>query len=200
MSRSSKVGCLVVLFCLLSFAVSAYAHPHVFADVGVVAEFDQGGFVGIRNHWVYDEMYSSALVSSAGHSGGGSFSDRESEWLKAAILGPIAEKNYYNYVQAEASFLKAEGIRNFKASMKGGKLVLDFLVAFSVPVVSDYTMLVIVVSDPTNYIQMTTDMENADVSAPKGLEVEFFADGLEGLTLFRGFRSEIQGLYLRFKR
>ena len=188
------------LIFLLFLAVSANAHPPVYADVGVVAEFDQGGFVGIRNHWVYDEMYSTAMASSAGHSGAGAFTAKEVEWLKAAILGPIQEKNYFNYVQVEASFLKAEGVKDFKASMKNGKLVLDFVVTFSVPAASDYVMLVIVVSDPTNYVQMTTDMEKADVSAPKGLEVEFFADGLEGLTLFRGFRSEIQGLYLRFKR
>ena len=190
----------VALIFFLFFAVSANAHPHVFADVGVVAEFDQGGFIGIRNHWVYDEMYSAAMASSVGYSGAGDFTAEQNKRLEAAIMGPIEGKNFFNYVQVEASFLKAEGVKGFKAAMKNGKLVLDFVVKFSVPVASDYVMLVIVVSDPTNYIQMTTDMENADVSAPKGLEVEFFADGLEGLTLFRGFRSEIQGLYLRFKR
>jgi hypothetical protein len=61
-------------------------------------------------------------------------------------------------------------------------------------------MLVVVVADPTNYIQMTSDMENADVDAPKSLEVEYFADALDGLSLFKAFRSEVEGLYLRFKK
>ena len=61
-------------------------------------------------------------------------------------------------------------------------------------------MLVVVVADPTNYIQMTTDMENAVVDAPKTIEVEYFSDALEGLTLFKAFRSEIEGLYLRYKK
>jgi hypothetical protein len=43
-------------------------------------------------------------------------------------------------------------------------------------------------------------MENADVDAPKSLEVEYFSDALDGLTLFKAFRSEIEGLYLRFKK
>ena len=175
------------------------AHPHVFADVSVVAEFDQGGFSGIKNHWVYDELYSAAMAASMGYDGK-AFSKEANEKLKAAILGPLQESNYYNYVQIEADFLKAEGVKNFKATMKDGKLVLDFTVKFTVPVTADYTMLVIVVSDPTNYIQMTTDMENADVNAPDGLDIEFFADGLNGLTLFRAFRSDIQGLFLRFKK
>jgi ABC-type uncharacterized transport system, periplasmic component len=188
-----------VLAFIVALAVSAMAHPHVFADVSVVAEFDQGGFSGIKNHWVYDELYSAAMAASMGYDGK-AFSKEANEKLKAAILGPLQESNYYNYVQIEADFLKAEGVKNFKATMKDGKLVLDFTVKFTVPVTADYTMLVIVVSDPTNYIQMTTDMENADVNAPDGLDIEFFADGLNGLTLFRAFRSDIQGLFLRFKK
>ena len=188
-----------VLALIVALAISAMAHPHVFADVSVVAEFGPGGFTGIKNHWVYDELYSAAMAASMGYDGK-AFSKEANEKLKAAILGPLQESNFYNYIQIEADFLKAEGIKNFKATMKDGKLVLDFTVKFTVPVTADYTMLVIVVSDPTNYIQMTTDMENADVNAPDGLDIEFFADGLNGLTLFRAFRSDIQGLFLRFKK
>jgi hypothetical protein len=61
-------------------------------------------------------------------------------------------------------------------------------------------MLVIAVADPSNYIQVTTDMENADVDGPESLDIEFFNDGLQGLTLFRAFQSDIEGLYLRFKK
>ena len=188
-----------VLAFIVALAVSAMAHPHVFADVSVVAEFGPGGFTGIKNHWDYDELYSAAMAASMGYDGK-AFSKEANEKLKAAILGPLQESNFYNYIQIEADFLKAEGVKNFKATMKDGKLVLDFTVKFTVPVTADYTMLVIVVSDPTNYIQMTTDMENADVNAPDGLDIEFFADGLNGLTLFRAFRSDIQGLFLRFKK
>ena len=188
-----------VLALIVALAISAMAHPHVFADVSVVAEFGPGGFTGIKNHWVYDELYSAAMAASMGYDGK-AFSKEANEKLKAAILGPLQESNFYNYIQIEADFLKAEGVKNFKATMKDGKLVLDFTVKFTVPVTADYTMLVIVVSDPTNYIQMTTDMENADVNAPDGLDIEFFADGLNGLTLFRAFRSDIQGLFLRFKK
>jgi hypothetical protein len=59
---------------------------------------------------------------------------------------------------------------------------------------------VIAVADPSNYIQVTADMENADVDGPESFDIEFFNDGLQGLTLFRAFRSDIEGLYLRFKK
>ena len=75
-----------------------------------------------------------------------------------------------------------------------------FAAKFEIPVTADYTMFVVVVSDPTNYIQMTTDMENADVDAPDELDVDFFDDGLDGLVLFRSFVFAPQGLFLRFKK
>ena len=187
------------LFTVGLVAIAA-AHPHVFVDATITAIFDGKGLSGIKNHWVYDEMYSAATFASADSDGNGQLSAKETEQLKNGILGPIASSNYYNYVLVGTEFLPAKGVKNFKAEMKNGKLALDFTVSFSIPVKQDYTMATVAVNDPTNYIQMTTDMEEADVEAPDELDVDFFADNLKGLTLFRAFRSEIQGLYMRFKK
>ena len=177
----------ILTACLAALAV---AHPHVYADVTVKAVFDHDGFVGVRNHWIFDEMYSAAMSASVA----------ASEKIKKTVLGPIASSNYYNYVLVGTNFLQARDIKNFKAEIKNGRLVLDFTVAFSVPAKPDYTMVTIVVNDPTNYIQMTTDMDEADVDAPDEMDVEFFADNVKGLTLFRAFSSDVEGLYLRFKK
>lgn len=193
-------GLLLLLMLVPVLAAQAFAHPHVFADVKVKVLYDATGFVGIENHWTYDEAYSIAMLSSVDKDGDGKISAGELSSLQTAILGPIEKSNYYNYVQAGSNFLSAKRIRDFKASMVKGKLVLDFVTEFSMPAGADWTMLVVVVADPTNYIQMTSDMENADVDAPKSLEVEYFSDALDGLTLFKAFRSEIEGLYLRFKK
>lgn len=193
-------GLLMLVSLVAVLAVQVSAHPHVFADVKVKILYDATGFVGIENRWSYDEIYSAAMLSSVDRNGDGKISADEQAPLQTAILDPIEKNNYYNYVQAGSDFLKTKKIRNFKASMVKGRLVLDFVVEFSMPVTADWTMLVVVVADPTNYIQMTCDMENADVDAPKSLEVEYFADALDGLSLFKAFRSEIEGLYLRFKK
>ncbi|MBQ3715934.1 MAG: DUF1007 family protein [Fibrobacter sp.] len=184
----------------LCFAAMAGAHPHVFADVTTIAVFDNSGFVGLKNHWVFDEMYSAAILASADQDNDGKISEKEAPSIKDAVLGPIAASNYYNYVVVGTEFLATRGVQNFKASMKNGKLTLDFIVSFPIPAKNDYTMVTVAVSDPTNYIQITADMENADVEAPDEMDVDFFSDNLKGLTLFRAFRSEVQGLYLRFKK
>lgn len=188
--------CLILLFGV----VPVLAHPHVFADVKVKVLFDEKGFSGIQNHWVFDEIYSAAMISSGDMDGDGKISSEENDWFCETIMTPLQEKNYFNYVQSGVSFLKVRKLKNFKASSKDGRLVLDFETEFVLPVKVDYEMLVVVVADQTNYIQINADMENADVGAPDSIDVEFFSDGLDGLLLFRGFVTGPEGLFLRFKK
>ena len=188
------------LLLLTGLAVMAEAHPHVFADVSIKAVFSQDAFTGVQNRWAFDEVYSAAMFASADENGDGKITGKETDEVKKLVLDPLQQSGYFNYVTVDSKFLPVKKIDGFSAAMKNGKLVLDFKVEFSIPATSDYTMLVIVISDQTNYIQMTTDMENADVDAPDGLDVEFFPDEVRGLTLFRAFRSDTEGLFLRFKK
>ena len=195
-----RLGRLAALLLFCGALSQVHAHPHVFADVQVNVLYDANGFSGIKNRWVYDEMYSAGMMASADKDNDGKLSASEVSWLQSEILGPLQKNNYFNYVQAGSQFLAVRRIRDFKASVAKGKLTIDFVAEFSNPAGYDWTMLVVAIADPTNYIQMTADMENAEVSSPQSLEVEYFSDGLDGLTLFKAFRSEIEGLYLRYKK
>ena len=191
-----KIFAIAVLFC----ANALYAHPHVFVDVSVTALFEKSGFVGVHNHWVYDEVYSAAMDASAEKDEAGLYTPQGQKRLEGEILTPLKKMNFYNYLLMGNSFLEAESIRNFKASFVNKKLVLDFDVGFTGGIQTEYTMLVLVVADLSNYILMTADMENSDVSAPDEIDVEYFNDNLKGISLFRGFPSDVEGLYIRYKK
>lgn len=185
---------------LILLATMSWAHPHVFADVTVQAVFDETGFIGVQNHWEYDEIYGTSMFAAADANDDGSLSKKELESLKIAVLAPLAKQNYYNYVLSGTNFLPALNVENFQATKKNGKLVLDYLIRFSVPVSNEYKFLVIVVDDPLNYIQVTSDMGNSDAKAPDAIDVEYYDDSLEGLTMMKSFRSDVEGLYVRFKK
>lgn len=179
---------------------AVFAHPHVFVDATVKVQFNEKGLTAIHNRWSYDEMYSTAMMASGDKNGDGSITGAEFAWFQKTILDPLASSNYYNYVLKGSEFLGVEKIVNFRATLEKGHLVLDFDAVVSSPVKDDYTMVVVVVADPSNYIQMTTNMESADVDAPDAVDVEFFDDGLEGLTLFKAFLPTVRGLYLRYRK
>lgn len=191
---------ILLMFLVLGAWGMAFAHPHVFVDASVIVQFNENGLTGVKNRWVYDELYSTAMMSSVDADKDGVLSNAEIQQLQKNTIGQFADNNYYNYVVLGSSFLKAEKVSNFTAKYEKKRLVLEFEVGFTAGVKKDYTMLVVVVSDPSNYILMTTDMENADVDAPESLDVDFFNDDLKGLTLFRAFKSKIEGLYLRYKK
>jgi len=187
-----------IAFILL--ATMAWAHPHVFADVTVQAVFDESGLVGIQNHWEYDEVYGTSMFAAADVDKNGVLSENELMTMKGAILAPMAENNYYNYLLYKSDFLNAKGIKNFQAKTQNGKLVLDYLVRFDIPAASDYTFFVVVVTDPVNYISITADMEKSGAKAPDAMEVEYYDDSLEGLTMLASFRADLEGLFVRFKK
>ena len=190
---------LLLICCLLGVSL-VWAHPHVFVDAKIKVVFDSVGFSAVHNQWVYDELYSTAMMSTLSEGSAGKISSEESSKLCNEILEPLKASNYYNYILLETAFLKAERLSNCRVAFKNNRLVLNFDVHFSKPATADYTMLVVVVADPTNYIQITADMENADVDGPESVDVDYFNDVLSGLTLFRAFRSDIEGLYLRYKK
>ena len=191
-----------VLFVALLFVCTSFANAHsdLYADVKINAVFDEKGFVGVQNIWSFDEVYSREMLAVADEDGDGRFSLNESELLKNEVLAPFMEADCFNHVLSGANFLRAKGIEKFSAKNKDGRLVLDFLVAYPVvPAISEYSMLVIAVWDPLHNILMTVDMDDSGVKN-RTLDVEYFADKLDGLTLFRGFSADAEGLFVRFKK
>lgn len=185
---------------IVTLAISAIAHPEVAASVMIHAIFDENGFKGVQNHWEYEEEYSEGTFALVDNNKDGKLSGAELEELKTVLFGEIKDKNFHNYVLLKTKFLQAKGFKDFKAKMQNGQLVVDFLLQYDVPAKSDYTILTIVVADPSNYILLSTNMEKSGITAPKGIEVEYFNDKLDGLTMMDAFQSNVEGLFLRFKK
>ena len=114
------------------------------------------------------------MFASADENGDSKITGKEIDEVKKLVLDPLQQSGYFNYVTVDSKFLPVRKIEGFSAAMKNGKLVLDFKVVFSIPATSDYTMLVIVISDQTNYIQMTTDIMKAIRSGQDTNEDDFF--------------------------
>jgi ABC-type uncharacterized transport system substrate-binding protein len=187
------------LFFLLGTTFVA-AHPHIFMDAEANLVFNEKGFESVQNRWVFDELYSKAMLETADKNKDGKFNSEETNELQKIIFPPILKYSYFNYLALGSKFVTPSQISKFTASFEQGKLVLFFLTVFEIPAGKDYAMILVVVNDPTNYIQITVDMNKSAVKAPKNLEVEYFVDGLKGMTLFNGFSSQVEGLYIRFRK
>ncbi len=191
---------ILALVCLFAGIVSA--HPHVFIDATVDLVFDEKGFVGVQNRWAFDLIYSQAMIAAGDKNRNGIFEEDEIPLYREQVVEAAREFSRFNYIGDGSRFFPPSESRNLKVSVsKEGKLVVEFLNVFDIPALSnDYTMIVIAVTDPTNYILITTDMDQSNIKAPDSIDVEYFVDSLSDLTQFRNFSNSVKGLYVRFKK
>ncbi len=184
------------------FAGLVAAHPHVFIDATIDLTFDEKGFVGVQNKWVFDLIYSQAMIAAGDKNQNGIFETDELSLYREQVVEAAKEFSRFNYIGDGSQFFPPHESRDLKVSIsKEGRLVVEFLNAFDIPALSvDYTMLVIAVTDPTNYILITTDMEQSKIKAPDSIDVEYFVDSLSDLTQFKNFSNSVKGLYVRFKK
>lgn len=187
-------------FCCLLGMTLAIAHPHIFMNAEANLVFNENGFEGVQNRWVFDELYSKAMLETADKNKDGKFSPEETKVLQEIILPPTQKFSYYNYLASGSKFVTPSSVGKFKASFEQGTLIIVFSTYFNIPANKDYTLLLLAVTDPTNYIQITADLNKSTVQAPSSLDVEYFVDSLKGMTLFDGFSSQVQGLYIRFRK
>lgn len=191
---------ILIFICLL--AGLAVAHPHVFIDATIDLDFDEKGFVGVRNKWVFDLIYSQAMIAAGDKNQNGIFEADELPLYREQVVEAANEFSRFNYIGDGSQFFSPHEAKDLKVSIsKEGRLVIEFLNSFDIPALSnDYTMLVVAVTDPTNYILITTDMEQSKINAPDTIDVEYFVDSLSDLTQFKNFSSSVKGLYVRFKK
>lgn len=180
----------------------ASAHPHVFIDATIDLVFDEKGFVGVKNRWIFDLIYSQAMIAAGDKNQNGIFEADELPFYREQVVEAAREYSRFNYIGDGSQFFSPHKPKDLKVSVsKEGKLIVEFLNAFDIPALSgDYTMLVIAVTDPTNYILITTDMERSKIKAPDTIDVEYFVDSLSDITQFKNFSSSVKGLYVRFKK
>lgn len=188
------------LYLLLFSVVLSFAHPHIFVDARPDLVFDSNGLKGVQQHWVFDEMYSAAMISSLDQDKSGKIEADEIDSMYKYVIQPVERFSYFNHLVLGESFVKFSQASHLSVKIVNRRLVCDFMLPVIIPAGNDYSMLLLVMADPANYTQMTTFLEQSQVLAPSGIEVEFFTDAVSDMTLFKGLPSSTQGVFFRFRR
>lgn len=188
-----------IIWICLFFSVFLYAHPHIFATVFLSVEFESSGEMIIKNRWVFDELYSVAKIDAVDINQDGKLSAEEWYEIERSVVQSAQRFNYYNYLLMGTQFMASNGYKNFEVKKEGASLVIYFDLNFKMKAQKEYTILTFALKDLSNYIQFDLDMNKVKVQAPSNIEVEFFTDVIEGLTLFKAFPPSTEALYLRFR-
>ena len=92
---------------------SASANPHVWVKVDTTVIYEKGAIVGLKQRWVFDEVYSAFAIEGLDKNNDGVFSREELQELAKANMEGISQFNYFTTVRLGGAPLKFEASTDF---------------------------------------------------------------------------------------
>ncbi len=89
--------------------------------------------VGLRENWLFDEVFSDQLLQDYDTDGDGRFSQAESDKIAAETLPNLAQFHYFTYIWAGGKALPKITPKDFHASARDKLVSFDFTVSLPQP-------------------------------------------------------------------
>jgi ABC-type uncharacterized transport system substrate-binding protein len=196
--RLLAVHAWTALFLLLT-ASTLQAHPHVWIECGISAEFDDQGLTGFRQRWVLDEMFSASMLPVIDQNNDGVISAEESEVAKREAFDNLKEYNYFTDVRIDGKPFTVQFVKEFRCTLDASnRLVYEFVVPCTVKAGPAFKTVTIGVYDQSFFCDIgCMDSAAAKSKAPAGLVVESRRVEI-GNTAYEEFGFTPQGIELRF--
>jgi len=139
----------LLLVLVAAMAGTARAHPHGWIDIQVTVLLDEEGAVlGLRQNWLFDEMYS-AFATEGYDSDGDGIPDMEHVVaLVEANLMQLREYDYFTEAASADGPLAIPDATDAVANFAGGRLFMAFTLKFDEPVASAAQPFTYAVFDP----------------------------------------------------
>ena len=158
MSASFRI--LFAAIVSLAFALPAQAHPHVWImATSELVYAPDGRVTGIRQHWVFDDMYSAFAVQGLKGKEKGKFSRAELAPLAKTNVESLKEYDYFTYATADGKKVPlGEPLPDYALDYKDAILTLNLTLQFKQPVKAKD--LKVEIYDPTYFIAFEFSKEN----------------------------------------
>ena len=165
-------GATLLAFCAIGLldAAPASAHPHVWVEATARILFDKAGLIdGVRNDWVFDEMYSAFAVQGL-ENGGRLASVGDLASLAKTNIESLAEYDYFTYAKADGHKLKFGKPIDYTLEERPDKrVVLHFTLPLLEPTRTGRAMS-LQIYDPTYFVDFELAAQNpvSFADAPSG--------------------------------
>lgn len=205
-SGFARTAFRTILFVSVACAFSmrfeeALAHPHVFIVQRLDVVFDDKGLTGFKVRWIFDEMFAGMIAEDFDKNRNGALESSEVEEVKQKAFSYIAEFDYFCFVKIDKKPFKVQYVKDFKATLKNGRLTYEFLVPCHVTATNAAKKITFATYDPTYYTAVffaenepvsLASAENYEVkvSIREDEETKIYFDMLSPWALFLEFRRK----------
>lgn len=148
-ARQSALG-----LCLALAPVLAWSHPHAWIDVhSTIVLSAQGAATAIEQTWLFDELYSSAVLEE--NAKDGPAGQDAVDGFAAKVIENLGPYGYFTRVTVDGQAVELDTATEYHSEMKGGQLQLTFKAPLPQAVDLARHTLQFAVFDPTFFIQMS---------------------------------------------
>ncbi len=148
----------VLLLCAaIGFARPAAAHPHVWATVtSELVYAPDGSIAGIRQHWVFDDMFTAFAVQGLQGKEKGKFTREELAPLAKTNIESLKEFKYFTFATVDGKKAEfGEPLPDYWLDYKNAVLTLNFTLPFAKPMKAKDVRIEIY--DPTYFVALELD-------------------------------------------
>jgi ABC-type uncharacterized transport system substrate-binding protein len=149
--RGASRAALAILVALVP-ALGLHAHPHVFISNRVAVAFEENSLAKISVEWTFDELFSQMIIADYDVGKKGSFTEAEAEALRKGAFDNLRNYHYFLAFYIGGKRVDLPPIKDFKPSIRDGKLVYAFSLPFAIPITAAERELRITIYDDTYYV------------------------------------------------
>lgn len=190
---------ILVLLILSIATLTAYAHPHVFADCTINVEFDENGMTGYLVQWKFDEMFSSQLIVDYDQNESWDFDKEEVAFLKQDAFDNLKNFNYFVLSVVNKKEIPVTDVKRFRAYITDKQFVTyEFFVPLKVAGAQTDTAVQVASFDNTYYVAITLKAVNDNVDRNRFVAETTVRENKE--KAFFGGEVSPQEAFIQFRR
>jgi ABC-type uncharacterized transport system substrate-binding protein len=133
------------------------AHPHVWIDVAATFVFENGALVGLRQHWRFDELFSSFVIEEHDANGDRALDQVEIEAIRAQAFSNLREYGYFTHARLDGETLPLDEASDFTARIEDDLLVYEFTMLLPQPVDPGAARFAAAIYDAEYYVEVLLD-------------------------------------------
>jgi ABC-type uncharacterized transport system substrate-binding protein len=145
---------------LASESDPAASHPHVWIDAVATFVFEDGALVGLRQHWRFDEFFSSFVIEEHDANGDRVLEAAEIESVRAQAFSNLEEYGYFVHARLDGEALPLEEVSDFTARIEDDLLVYEFTLPLPEPVDPGGGRFAAGIYDSEYYVEVLLDQHD----------------------------------------
>jgi len=181
------------------FPALCLAHPHVFVDCTLTLVFDTNGLSGIKEQWVFDEMFSSTILQDFDKDKNSLLDSQEIADIKKGAFLNLKNFNYFNHIIINGGNFSVKFVTDFFAEVRENHLIYTFFIPCHIKANPHFKTIRLAVYDETYYTDIAVTPELPSIEGGKDLFfVQCSTVPAHDLTFYYG-QIVPEAIFLKFK-